>query len=108
MFDWRLYQNNQLIEEYLSLEIINNNYKVSDYLNYDHEKRLLVKESDDSIINIDLLNNKITIALKDNNFNGEIDLYKSEVIDNNSEISITYQISEDEPLNKVVISRRNI
>ena len=106
MFDWRLYQNNQLVEEYLNLNGLNNIYKVDDNLSYSYDNKTVLKKSEDYSIIIDLNNGKMIINLDSDKLNGVLSLYKYEVNDNENEIILLYQISEEEPLNKIIISRR--
>ncbi len=107
MFDWKLYQDNQLIEEYLNLNIIDNIYKVNDNLHYDYQHKKIVRDNDDYSFVIDLNNNEIFIKLNSHNYEGNIPLYKSNITDTKEELVIMYQVSEEEPLNKIIISRRN-
>jgi hypothetical protein len=106
MFDWRLYQNDQLVEEYLSLNVLNNIYKVDDNLSYSHDNKTVLKKTEDYSIIIDLNNGKMIINLDSDKLNGELSLFKYEVSNNDNEIILLYQTSEEEPINKIIISRR--
>lgn len=106
MFDWKLYQNEQLIEEYLNLKIMDDVYKVNDNLHFDKKGNKVIKKTEEHILEIDLNNNLITVKL--DNYEGTLSLYKSNIIDNDNEIVISYQVSNEEPINKIVISRRNL
>ena len=106
MFDWRLYQNDQLVEEYLSLNVLNNIYKVDDNLSYSHDNKTVLKKAEDYSIIIDLNNGKMIINLDSDKLNGELSLFKYEVSNNDNEIILLYQTSEEEPINKIIISRR--
>ena len=108
MFDWKLYQDDQLIEEYLSLKTKDNNYKVNNNLYYNDQKKQVVKQSDEYSFIINLIDKTISVKLNSHNYEGNISLYKSTIKETKKTITIVYQISEEEPLYKIVITRRNI
>ena len=108
MFDWRLYQNDQLIEEYLSLNVLDNIYKVDDCLSYNYDDKLVTKKTDEYIVIIDLNNGKMSVKIDSDGIDGELSLHKYEITDNDKELVLIYQVSEEEPVNKIIISRREL
>ena len=108
MFSWQLFQNGFLKEEYLDQKIINNYiYKINDNLYYDNKIKQIVRKNNDSLIIIDLKKKFLNIRLFQDQFEGSIKLYKSQIKITNNKIIITYQIDKYEPINSIIISRRS-
>jgi len=90
MFDWQFFQDEELIEEYNNIELLNDILYANDDLYFDYNSKVLYKNNNDIKIKIDFLNNKLFVIINDE--------------DNKN--CYHYQISEGEPKYKIIITRK--
>ena len=104
MFDLEFFQNDELINKNTGLEedLV---FKTDDLI-YNHKDKLLMRSTAEYDFNIDFNKGILSINLNDMNYNGDVSLYHFDILDNEDQIEIVYQIDSNEPINKIVITRR--
>ena len=105
LFDFEFFQNNNLINKFENL-LYENEVFITDDISYNHREKLLVRETEDNSIIIDLNAKNLFLRTKSINYEGNISLKKANVSENNNIIEITYQIDDNEPIYKILITRR--
>ena len=106
MFDFEFFQDEVLINNYNDLEYENDIY-ITDDISYNHKDKKLTRITNDYHIDIDFNNNLLNIKLLNENYEGKVSLIKNEIKEKDDKIEIIYQIEEKEPINKIIITRRN-
>lgn len=103
-FNWSFYKNNELIEEYKNLKIIDNTYQVNEKLKLIKEDNCykLERLNDDYKVTIDFKNKTCTIELLQENVFTSINLLEIEIVDKEDKLTIIYML-DDEERNKLVI-----
>lgn len=103
-FNWSFYKNDELIEEYKNLKIINNTYKINDNLMLitENNSYKLERINDDYHITIDFKNKNCTIKFLKENLFTEIPLLESEIVDKEDKLTIIYMLDEEERNNLVI------
>ncbi len=104
MFDLEFFQNDNLIHKLDGLEedLI---FKTKDII-YNHKDKILTRETNEYSYIIDFNKNILSLMLKEMDYNGDVSLLNSSIKDEDNIIEIIYQIDKEEPLNKIIITRR--
>lgn len=104
MFDWQLLQDDNLIEKYDNIELLNDILYANDDLFFDYKNKVLHKNNHDIKIKIDFHNNRLFIIMNDNTL--ETDIYYISNKEDDNRINIDYQIAENEPIYTLIITRK--
>lgn len=104
-FEWLFYKNDDLIEEYKNLKIINNRYIVNNNLSLFklNDDFYLERNEEDYKIKIDFFNKLCYIYIKREKLDLEIPLLETEIVDKEDKITIIYKLDEEET-NKLIIN----
>ena len=104
MFDWQLLQDDNLIEKYDNIELLDDILYANDDLFFDYKNKVLHKNNQDIKIKIDFYFNKIYILMDEATL--ETDIYYIKHKADDSLINIEYQIAENEPIYTLIITRK--
>ena len=107
MFNWKLLHDDVLIEEFFDIDFKDNIYYVNDNLFFDSANNLLYRNNDDYEIKLDFDKEDIYIRIKEKNVSGNLKLNKTSITNNESDLIVEYQVDETEPINKIIISRKD-
>ena len=106
MFDFEFFQNDILVNKYEGLFYKEETF-VTDDLLYNHKDKKLIRNTDDYSFTIDFKTGKLFLKLSADNYEGNTIILISNVVEDDNIIKLIYQIDENEPINKIVITRRN-
>ena len=106
MFDWKLFQDDKLIEEYLNIKVDKNIFFITNEFYFNNDICCLTRKNDDYSFDINFNKKELTIKLHNNNYEGKIKLVNSTMDKKEDFIRITYQIDKDDPINVIEISKR--
>lgn len=103
-FDWYFYKNDELIESYNNLEMIDNTYLVNENLKLIKDKGYILERiNDDYKIVIDFKTKTCTINLTKEKMFMEINLLETEIVDKEDKLTIIYKLDDDE-INKLIVN----
>ncbi len=106
MFDFEFFQNDQLVSKFEGLNYSEETF-VTEEVIYNHNEKKLSRETNDYQVEINFNNEIVSINLINENYRGDIKLLKSNINEKDNVIEIIYQIDSNEPINKILITRRN-
>lgn len=103
VFDWYFYKNDELIETYKNLKVIDNTFLVNNELKLiQDEGYVLERKNNDYEIIINFKNKICTINLFKENLFTEFKLLDAEIVDKEDKLTIIYKLDEEE-MNKLII-----
>lgn len=101
----KLYKDNELTQEYKNINSIYNE-TISFNIDNTHTKITntnFIRENDEYIFNIDLIQKEAYYILKEKNIKLDIEVYESSINRKEEIIEIIYKIETEEPVTKILI-----
>ena len=107
-FNWKLYQDNELIEEYKNKSIVNNKYLINDdlFLEKQNNTYLLYKKEKEYELVLDFAEKNGHYIYYEEDIKLTIELFNLKVIDKDNILTIIYSLDEDSLQFKIIIEKK--